>query len=51
MLALFNGYKLIDYSRAIDNGAYIKASIECVQYADSFLLGGIILEGLKNAGK
>ncbi|CAA6822412.1 MAG: Cell filamentation protein Fic [uncultured Sulfurovum sp.] len=47
MLALFNGYKLIDYSNAIDNGAYIEASIECVQYADSSGLERIILEGIK----
>jgi len=46
MLALFNGYKPIDYSGAINNGAYIEASIECVQYADSALLEEIILEGL-----
>ena len=46
MLALFNGYKPIDYSGAIDNGAYIEASIECVQYADSALLEEIIFEGL-----
>ncbi|MCH9740472.1 MAG: Fic family protein [Epsilonproteobacteria bacterium] len=47
MLALFNGYGAIDYSSAIDNGAYIKASIKCVQYADSKLLEEIIFEGLK----
>ena len=46
MLALFNGYRAIDYSEAIDNEAYIEASIECVQYADSSLLEGIIFEGL-----
>ncbi|HIP52286.1 MAG TPA: cell filamentation protein Fic [Campylobacterales bacterium] len=46
MLTLFNGYKVVDYSAAIDNGAYIEASIECVQYADSSLLDGIIFEGL-----
>ena len=46
MLALFNGYKPIDYSGAIDNGAYIEASIECVQYADSSKLEGIIFVGL-----
>jgi len=47
MLALFNGYKPIDYSGAIDNGAYINASIEAVQYADSSLLEGIVFEGLR----
>lgn len=46
MLALFNGYKLIDYSDAIDNGAYIEASIECVQYADSAGLERIVFRGL-----
>jgi len=46
MLALFNGYKSIDYSGAIDNGAYIDASIECVQYADSSKLEEIMFRGL-----
>ena len=48
MLALKNGYKPIDYSGAIDNGAYIEASIECVQYADSSRLEKIVFEGLRN---
>jgi hypothetical protein len=30
----------------IDNGAYIEASIECVQYADSSRLNRIVFEGL-----
>jgi len=47
MLALWNGYNAIDYSSAIDNGAYIQASIECVQYADSSHLEKIIFDGLK----
>jgi cell filamentation protein len=47
MLALYNGYKPIDYSDAIDNGAYIDASITCVQYADSSLLEKIIFNGLE----
>lgn len=47
MLALSNGYKPIDYSDAIDNGAYIDASIACVQYADSALLEKIIFNGLE----
>jgi cell filamentation protein len=47
MLALFNGYKPIDYSGAIDNGAYIDASIACVQFADSALLEKIIFNGLE----
>jgi len=46
MLALFNGYKAVDYSGAIENGAYIEASIECVQYADSSKLEKIIFAGL-----
>ncbi len=51
MLALFNGYKPIDYSGAIDNGAYIDASIACVQFADSALLEKIIFNGLKRNNK
>jgi cell filamentation protein len=47
MLALSNGYKPVDYSGAIDNGAYIDASIACVQYADSSLLEKIIFNGLE----
>ena len=47
MLALKNGYKPIDYSGAIDNGAYIEASIECVQYADSSRLEKIVFDGLE----
>jgi len=46
MLALSCGYKAIDYSDAIDNGAYIDASIACVQYADTTLLEEIIFNGL-----
>jgi cell filamentation protein len=46
MLALFNGYKPIDYSAAVDNGAYIEASIACVQYADCSLLEKIVYDGL-----
>ncbi len=47
VLALYNGYKPIDYSGAIDNGFYIDASIACVQYADSELLEKIIFNGLR----
>jgi len=47
MLALHNGYKPIDYSGAIEDGAYIDASVACVQYADSTLLEKIIFDGLK----
>jgi len=46
MLSLFNGYKAVDYSGAIENEAYIEASIECVQYADSSRLEKIIFTGL-----
>ena len=46
ILAIWNGYKPINYSNSIDNGAYIQASIECVQYADSSQLSKIIFEGL-----
>lgn len=49
MLAMYNGYKPIDYSAAVDNGAYIEASIACVQYADTSLLESIIFGGLKEA--
>ena len=47
MLAMYNGYKPIDYSGAIDNGAYIEASIACVQYADNVLLEKIVFDGLR----
>jgi len=46
LLAVSNGYKLIDYSSSIDNGEYIDASIECVQYADITKLEKIIFNGL-----
>jgi len=46
MICLYNGYKPIDYSDVIDNGKYIEASIECVQYADTSKLEKIILNGL-----
>lgn len=46
MLCLYNGYNLIDYSDAIDNNAYIEASILCVQYADSSKMEEIIESGL-----
>lgn len=47
MLALWNGYRAIDYSGAIDDSSYIQASIECVQYANSVKLSEIVLNGLK----
>ena len=46
MLALLNGYRAIDYS-GVDDGSYIQASIECVQYANSVILSEIVLNGLK----
>ncbi len=46
MLCLANGYKGIDYSNSIYNKEYIKASIECVQYADVARLENIIFNGL-----
>jgi len=46
MLCLYNGYNFIDYSDAIDNNAYIEASILCVQYADNSKMEEIIEGGL-----
>lgn len=46
MIALFNGYKYIDYS-TVTPKEYIDAAIECVQFADSSDMGKIILNGLK----
>lgn len=46
MICVYNGYKTIDYTDAIDNGKYIDASIECVQYADTSKLEEIIYNGL-----
>lgn len=48
LLAVFNGYNLIDYSDSIDNEKYIEASIECVQLADTTKLEEIILGGLSS---
>lgn len=47
MLCLYNGYEFIDYSEAIENNAYIEASILCVQYADNSKMEEIIENGLK----
>jgi len=47
MLCLYNGYDFIDYSTAIENNAYIEASILCVQCADSSHMEAIIQNGLK----
>jgi len=46
LLSVFNGYKAIDYSGSIDDGKYIEASIDCVQYADTTKMEEIILNGL-----
>ena len=46
LLSVFNGYKAIDYSSSIDDGKYIEASIDCVQYADTTKMENIIFNGL-----
>ena len=46
LLSVFNGYKAIDYSGSIDDGKYIEASIDCVQYADTTKMEDIIFNGL-----
>jgi cell filamentation protein len=46
LLSIFNGYKAINYSGSIDNGKYIEASIDCVQYADTTKMENIIFNGL-----
>ena len=51
LIAIANGYGPIDYARAlqddpeVDNN-YIRASIDCVQRADSKLLQSLIEAGL-----
>lgn len=45
MIVAYNGYKFIDYS-TVQPKEYIKASIECVQFADCRQLEIIILNGL-----
>ena len=45
MIAIFNGYKYIDYS-TISSKEYIEASIECVQFADCNKFEKIIFDGL-----
>lgn len=47
MIAIINGYDLIDYS-GISSEKYIEASIECVQFADCSAFEKIIFDGLKN---
>jgi cell filamentation protein len=46
LLCSFNNYKSIDYSQSIENGNYIEASIDCVQYADNTKMNNIIFNGL-----
>jgi len=48
LLAMYNGYKPIDYSATIENGKYIEASIDCVQFADTSKMEEIILNGLSS---
>lgn len=50
MIAVANGYELIDYSQAAagnKTNAYIHASIDCVQVADCKKMLAIILKGLR----
>lgn len=52
LIAMANGYGPIDYRGALDDGepnGYIRASISCVQRADSKPLQRIILAGLRKA--
>ena len=54
LIAVYNGYAPVNYSKALENGpsgqnTYIEASIRCVQQADSSLLKDIILQGLDKA--
>jgi hypothetical protein len=46
MLVSQNGFEFIDYSNYIDNGRYIQASVDAVQFADITLLTQIIKDGL-----
>ncbi len=46
MIAISNGYSYIDYSN-ISPETYINASIECVQFANSYAMEKIIANGLK----
>ncbi len=45
MIAVYNGYKYIDYS-TVSQEQYIDASIECVQLADCSKLEAIVYKGL-----
>ncbi|MDD2700279.1 MAG: Fic family protein [Sideroxydans sp.] len=54
LIAIHNGYEPIDYSEALAAGpsglnAYIEASIQCVQRAESGKLQQIILRGLRKS--
>jgi cell filamentation protein len=46
MIAVYNGYKYIDYS-TVSPKEYIDAAIECVMYANSEKMQDIIFNGLK----
>lgn len=46
LLCIFNNYKPIDYTQSIQNGKYIEASIDCVQYADNTKMYDIVFNGL-----
>ena len=55
LVAVANGYDPIDYSQTLAEekgspNAYIRASIECVQSADTSRLQHIILKGLSKSG-
>jgi cell filamentation protein len=52
MIAVANGYKLIDYTQAAagnKTNTYIQASIDCVRLADCQKMRAIILQGLRKA--
>ncbi len=54
LIAVYNGYGPIDYSKALAEettgpNAYIAASIQCVQRADSSKLQQLILRGLQRS--
>jgi cell filamentation protein len=46
MIAVYNGYKHIDYSMVLPKD-YIDASIDCVQFADCSKMKKIIFDGLR----
>lgn len=53
MVAVANGYELIDYTQAAigkKTNAYIQASIDCVRLADCKKMYAIILDGLRSYG-